>query len=807
MRTSTEGAPVRVSESENTQGAGGQRWAIVLLGGLGLAALVGWAFWLRWRYVQEIGLNVDEYTSYWAALRVLETGFPLMPSGVLYTRGILSTYVTALFLALGEPSYVHARAASVLFGLASIVAIFFVGRREWNARVGWLAALGLVLLPEAIIWSGRIRFYAQLQFFALLTIWAALAALHADKQEDGRMRPSLPAHLLFAGLFVLSLAAQEVTVLLYPALLLAMVLWRGWRYVLLPPVLAGQLVCVAALALRFAVEQIGQPGYFGSIQSYKPYIELFDGVGETWAGLSVIFLQPLRLPWTVLAVVAVTAALWQLRAAAWRPARLTRFHQASLFFTLPLVTLLAAILVIIGSAGNEPRYLLMVQSCWLLLGAAGAVWSIDRLLQNAWPRWLATGLAFCALVVLMQPLAHSAYQPLMEDYGPALAFVAQHRQPGDAVLSPQPSACAVVLGEPCTYYARERGFEPYVIQRNGAWVDRWTGAPLLTTADELEQVLRSAPRVWLVLDQKRLARRYRRDVLTTVVEQFDRPFEAQGVMALLADGWQTHPAPDAAFDLEPPLPMGELRLAGWQRSAAQPGHDLEVELYWDITANIQRPVNTSVQVMSSAGIPVARTDGPPARGLVTFDLTRDWLPDPKTLPLPVDLEPGRYRIDAVAYDVATASPLADYLAVDWIWVGAPPAPPAETVDAVWRNGLALLGHDPPPAQLAAGEDMGVRLVWSRAHASDAPPATAFLHLIGPAGLVAQDDHPPEGGFYPTDAWDVGELVEDNYTLQLPDQIPPGEYWLSVGLYDPLTGRRVLLAGGDDAVELARWTVE
>ncbi len=67
----------------------------VLIGALSLLALLALAFWLRWRYLQDISLYVDEFTSLWAAKRVLATGAPIMPSGVLYTRGLLASYVTA----------------------------------------------------------------------------------------------------------------------------------------------------------------------------------------------------------------------------------------------------------------------------------------------------------------------------------------------------------------------------------------------------------------------------------------------------------------------------------------------------------------------------------------------------------------------------------------------------------------------------------------------------------------------------------------------------------------------------------------
>ena len=166
---------------------------------LGLLALLALAAWLRWRYATEISLYVDEFTTLWAAKRVMASGVPIMPSGVLYTRGLLATYVTALAgLLAGGLTYTVGRLPSLLFGLASIGAIFAVGRREWNSRVGWLAALGLVLLPEAIVWSGRARFYAQLQLFALVTMWAAYAAIQyrdarSSTRSSGEMQAGTPA--------------------------------------------------------------------------------------------------------------------------------------------------------------------------------------------------------------------------------------------------------------------------------------------------------------------------------------------------------------------------------------------------------------------------------------------------------------------------------------------------------------------------------------------------------------------------------------------------------------------------------------
>src|SRR5262249_23762142 len=144
----------------------------------------------------------------------------------------------------------------------------------WNLRVAWLAAIGLALLPEAVIWSGRARFYSQLLLFVLLTMWAGFEAIVPTPQARAIAGGTRPL-LLFALYFSLAVFAQEETILLFPSLVLAMWLWRGWRFLWRPAVLAANLICVAAMGLRFLIEEVGQPGYFATMQAQKPYTDLF----------------------------------------------------------------------------------------------------------------------------------------------------------------------------------------------------------------------------------------------------------------------------------------------------------------------------------------------------------------------------------------------------------------------------------------------------------------------------------------------------------------------------------------------------
>jgi hypothetical protein len=701
---------------------------------LGLAALLLLGGLLRWRYATTISLYVDEFTTLWAAQQVLERGVPLMPSGVLYTRGLLNTYVTALGGALGGGlTYTAGRLPSLLFGLGSIVAIFAVGRREWNSRVGWLAALGLTLLPEAIVWSARARFYAQLQLFVLLALWAAYAAIqyrapaapaatapHADP-PPGAAPPSARRHLLFAGLFVLAVFSQEQTVLLYGSVLLATLLWHGGRYLLRPEVWPAHLICLGAMAARFAVEIVGQPGYFQTIQAERPYVGLILDVPAAWRAYAGLLVAPARLPWTLFGLLAVAVALGAWQKARWRMAAVAPYHQATLFFALQFAFMLAFILLFVGGQWREARYLFLVQPAWLLVGAAGLVWAIDWLVARIWSspslapaagapprtpllaqptlsappsavapppavpsavpppppsaaRWRGgiTAAAGLLLALSLWGPAGAVLTTQVEGYDQVLAYVATQRQPGDVVMSPQPPACAFVLG-PCDYYAVQKVYEEFVVPAGLApgapLVDRWSGARLLDDPAALAEVIRTAPAVWFITDRFRLATRYEEDFLRTVIEQFDITNEARGVIALRAGGWRDRPTLVVDAPLPAPLAAGPLSVTHWAHSAATPGQDLAVTLTWQATAPIDRQINTSFRLVDSTGAVVAQQDGPPARGILPTNLFfATPLPDAKTLPLPADLPPGPYQLQVVAYDIATVTPLAAPLMVGTIAV-------------------------------------------------------------------------------------------------------------------------------------------
>jgi len=123
------------------------------------------------------------------------------------------------------------------------------------------------------------------------------------------------------------------------------------------------------------------------------------------------------------------------------------------------------------------------------------------------------------------------------------------------------------------------------------------------------------------------------------------------------------------------------------------------------------------------------------------------------------------------------------------------------------DALALLGDSverPAGAAsvLAPGQAITVTLLW-QARQSVGDDYTVFVHLLDRAGKRwAQHDAQPLGNLYPTSRWAAGEMVRDSHPLSFPADLPPGRYFLQVGLYLPASGERLPVSGGGDSCLLA-----
>ena len=105
-------------------------------------------------------------------------------------------------------------------------------------------------------------------------------------------------------------------------------------------------------------------------------------------------------------------------------------------------------------------------------------------------------------------------------------------------------------------------------------------------------------------------------------------------------------------------------------------------------------------------------------------------------------------------------------------------PPQIAVDQPVGDGIRLAGYDLLPDTPHAGEMLYLQLHWL----TDAAPSedwTVYTHVIDPAdgSVVAGRDSQPGNGSLPTDRWQAGWRLLDEYQIQLPADLPPGEYGL------------------------------
>lgn len=128
--------------------------------------------------------------------------------------------------------------------------------------------------------------------------------------------------------------------------------------------------------------------------------------------------------------------------------------------------------------------------------------------------------------------------------------------------------------------------------------------------------------------------------------------------------------------------------------------------------------------------------------------------------------------------------------------------------ARFGDSIELLGYELQPGELRSritpleganyrivtpGQSLQLNLYW-RALARMDQDFVLFIHIYDQQDQrVAQRDLPLRYDDYPTSRWRPGELVIDRGDMPLPT-LPPGEYHLVIGLYDPQTHTRLPVQG-------------
>lgn len=264
----------------------------------------------------------------------------------------------------------------------------------------------------------------------------------------------------------------------------------------------------------------------------------------------------------------------------------------------------------------------------------------------------------------------------------------------------------------------------------------------------------------------------------------------------------------------------QITLLGYDlpQQRVEPGESFPVTLH----LRAERTIGTNLVIFNHLLDAAATQHGGVDRIPKNFYTTLLWVPgeivaDSYQVPVDTTAPPGVYWLDVGLYptDKPTFSlPLfvngqpIDQTSVRLgpIKVGGPP--PGTTVDQVdlqyplqitFGDQIELLGFNIEGEQQRKPAIDELNLYWQPL-TLPAADYTVFVHIIDDQGnLVAQADGPPVEGSYPTSLWDPGEIIVDRRTM--PD-LQPGYYTVRMGMYEPVTGRRLPVDGTpEDSVTL------
>jgi hypothetical protein len=180
---------------------------------LGVVLCIGTG--LRFWNLGGPGLHGDEETMAMAAMHIVQNGWPILPSGMFYPRGLSELYLMAASVQIFGESEWAFRLPSALAGVATIYLCYVAGRRflrpQWNVALAATAAL----LPEMIEYSQTARMY----IFMLACIAGSLACVFAWERSGRLGWLTGGVLLLILGIELHALAVTCALVFLMPGLL------------------------------------------------------------------------------------------------------------------------------------------------------------------------------------------------------------------------------------------------------------------------------------------------------------------------------------------------------------------------------------------------------------------------------------------------------------------------------------------------------------------------------------------------------------------------------------------------------------
>jgi len=767
---------------------------------------LGWASWVPWM-VAVAGLLYLVGLTVWLAVSGL-----LFPYQLDYGEGVMLHFVNQW--AQGQPIYTP-------IGDYPLVTSNY-------APLTILVALALTPLLGVTYAAGRV--------WTLLAIGAVAGIIVAwVRRERGRWLPAVAAALLFVGSPYVYHWAPLFRVDLVGLALSLGGLYAVWRGVPTPHLSRRQgerswwlwiaiVLFVAALYAKqsFIFAPAAAALYLFFLVDRREAIKLVAGVGLLggglflvinaltgggfWEGLVASNVNPFLWPeyqqqladfFGTFAVLALLT-LWYL------VDKFVREHTKPLQEKVSLLDLyLVAALVSLGLAGKAgawENYFFEALVALALCSGLGLA-RLDR--YGPWAYRLLAPLLVLAQVGLMwhTPGIAEGYIRLTRESNEAMAPILA--QTGDPIIS-EDMGLLVTSGKTMDYYS----FQYSQLARAGRWDQAW----------ELDQLRnRRLSTVILETGTRLDVDRYQR-FTREFLSELDRNYRRSRTVG--------------KYELYEPDPLqheglvefgDQLALVGWGLHAPpeiDPGTTISLTAVWQAQQPLTTHYTAFAHLVDEEGQGWAGDDHVPYDGLYPTSAwgAGEMVRDTFQLTVPPDAPPGLYDLLVGWYPSAPPLDSDEPQAQERLPVGEGDSFRLAVVPVSW-SGMGSQSMTPIGAQFSTSsgaavvlegyalqsnpEAVQVTLRWSSAGPLDTD-YTVFVHMVAPDNpgeVLSQGDALPLGGRWPTSLWLPGVALDDPHTLPLPDDLAPGAYAILVGWYDPITGERLRLPDGDDALLL------
>ncbi len=243
-----------------------------------------------------------------------------------------------------------------------------------------------------------------------------------------------------------------------------------------------------------------------------------------------------------------------------------------------------------------------------------------------------------------------------------------------------------------------------------------------------------------------------------------------------------------------------------ETTTAVPGDTVQFTLYWQAETIPVDPPEFVLELFGRESIRVGNLHSYHGRGLFPANLWPEGKIIADRFAVRLDDSMGAPVLAWVQARIAgeeTVARIGSVKVTPESW----PEPKGKSL-AQLGQGIELTAIAVSPTTANPGDTIELTVQWLVTTAPQ-KELTTLVHL-GDSGQppFSTGDSPPLQGEYPTGIWDEGEIINDSYFLEIPDDLEDGRYPILLGMYDPITGGRLPLLINDtpqaNEIFLAGW---